>query len=401
MPGYPLLLDPTGRRVVVVGGGAVATRRVPPLVEAGALVEVIAPAVDPALAASGAVIHRREFSAGDLSGAWLVLACTNDPAVNAAVSAAADRSQIWCVRADAATEGTARVPAVTRSGRLTVAVNAGDDPRLAATLRDAIALQLDTGELPVRPGRHRAGAGRVALVGGGPGDPGLITVRGRRLLAEADVVVVDNLAPRALLASLGPEVELIEAGKAAGRVTLTQAEINALLIERALAGRFVVRLKGGDPYVFGRGGEEALACLAAGLAVEVVPGVTSAIAGPAYAGIPLTHRGVAADFAVASAHLDPSRPGSSVDWQALADGPATLVLLMAVNKLAEVTAELIKRGRPGNTPVAVVQDATLASQFVLVSTLAGVAEQARAAGVRAPAVVVVGEVVKLRGALQP
>jgi len=385
---------------VVVGGGAVATRRVPPLVEAGALVHVVAPEVTPSLAATDAVIHRRRFAEGDLSAAWLVLACTADRAVNAAVSTSAGRLGIWCVRADAAAEGTARVPAVARSGALTVAVNAGDDPRLAAAICDAVRLGLDTATLPVRPHRRR-GPGRVALVGGGPGDAGLITVRGRRLVAEADVVVVDNLAPRTLLATLDDQVEVIEAGKSAGRETLTQDEINALLIDRASAGGLVVRLKGGDPFVFGRGGEEALACLLAGVPVEVVPGVTSAIAGPAYAGIPLTHRGVAADFAVVSAHLDPSRPGTTIDWQALASGPATIVLLMAVGKLADVTAELIKRGRAGTTPVAVVQDATMPTQTVLVSTLEAVAVDARDAGVRAPAVVVIGEVVRLRASLQP
>jgi uroporphyrin-III C-methyltransferase/precorrin-2 dehydrogenase/sirohydrochlorin ferrochelatase len=399
LTGYPLLLDPTGRRVVVVGGGSVAARRVPGLVAAGSLVEIVAPEVRPELVDSGAVISRRRYAPGDLAGAWLVLACTDDPTVNAAVAGEAERLRLWCVRADTASGGTARVPATARSGAVTVAVNAGDDPRLAVAVRDAVRLQLDTGALPVRP--RRPVAGRVSLVGGGPGDEGLITVRGRRLVAEADVLVVDNLAPRSLVPTVDADVEVVEAGKSPGRETLTQDQINALLVSRARAGLHVVRLKGGDPFVFGRGGEEALACIEAGVPVEVVPGVTSAIAGPAYAGIPLTHRGVAAGFAVVSAHRDPALPGPAVDWPALAQGPATLVLLMAVGKLAEVAPELVRHGRPGDTPVAVVQDATLPAQSVLVSTLDRVAADAAAAGVRPPAVVVVGEVVRLRARLQP
>ena len=241
----------------------------------------------------------------------------------------------------------------------------------------------------------------MSLVGGGPGDPGLITVRGRRALAEADVVVVDKLAPRDLLAELPDDVLVVDAGKAPHAHNLTQDQINAVLVEHALAGRRVVRLKGGDPYVFGRGGEEALACVAAGVPFEVVPGVTSAVAVPALAGIPVTHRGVTQDLAVVSAHLDPSHPGATVDWDALASGPGTLVLLMAMAHLERVAAELVKRGRPADTPVAVVSDGTTPRQRVLVSTLAGVASDVESAGVRPPAVVVVGDVVRLRELLSP
>jgi uroporphyrin-III C-methyltransferase len=263
-------------------------------------------------------------------------------------------------------------------------------------VRDAIALLLDTGQLPVRRHRAAGGVGRVALVGGGPGDPGLITVRGRRLLAEADAVVVDRLAPRELLGELDPAVEVVDVGKAPHGRGPTQEEISALLVDRARRGLRVVRLKGGDPFVLGRGGEEMLACARAGVPVEVVPGVSSAVAGPAAAGIPVTHRGIAADFAVVSGHLDPTGPGSTVDWQALADGPATLVLLMALDRLDAVAAELVKRGRPGRTPVAVVRRATLADQQVLVATLDTVATEVARTGLRPPAVVVVGEVVSVR-----
>ncbi|HEV8278550.1 MAG TPA: uroporphyrinogen-III C-methyltransferase [Streptosporangiaceae bacterium] len=402
---YPLMLDLTGRWAVVVGGGRVALRRAQALLAAGALVRVIAPRVDPALAGLGLTVSRREYRDGDLAGAWLAHAATDDPAVNARVAADAQRLRIWCVRADDAAASAAWTPSVARDGEITVAVTAGGDPERAKRLRAAIASALAEGALPVRPRRPPAGnraaarTGRVALVGGGPGDPGLLTVRGRRLLAEADVVIADRLAPRDVLAGLDPDVEVIDAGKAPHTQHLSQERINALLVERALAGQRVVRLKGGDPFVFGRGGEEALACARAGIPFEVVPGVTSAVAVPACAGIPVTHRGITQDFAVVSAHLDPSHPGATVDWEALAAGPGTLVLLMAVARLPEVARELVKRGRDASTPAAVICDGTTERQQVLVSTLGQVAEDAAANGVRPPAVVVVGDVVRLREAL--
>ena len=402
---YPLMLELTGRRAVVVGGGRVALRRARALLAAGALVRIIAPRVDPALAGLELTVSRREYRDGDLAGAWLAHAAADDPAVNARVAADAQRLRIWCVRADDAAASAAWTPAVARDGEITVAVTAGGDPERAKRLRAAIAFALAEGALPVRPRRAPAGnraaarTGRVALVGGGPGDPGLLTVRGRRLLAEADVVIADRLAPRDALAGLDPDVEVIDAGKAPHAQHLSQEQINALLVERARAGQRVVRLKGGDPFVFGRGGEEALACARAGIPFEVVPGVTSAVAVPACAGIPVTHRGITQDFAVVSAHLDPSHPGATVDWEALAAGPGTLVLLMAVARLPEVARELVKRGRDASTPAAVICDGTTERQQVLVSTLGQVAEDAAANGVRPPAVVVVGEVVRLREAL--
>jgi uroporphyrin-III C-methyltransferase/precorrin-2 dehydrogenase/sirohydrochlorin ferrochelatase len=394
---YPLDLDLTGRRVVVIGGGRVALRRARALLAARADVTVIAPRVEEELAGLPLAICRRGYRDGDLEGAWLAHAATGDPAVNAAVASEAERCRIWCVRADDAALSRAWAPAVARHGDVTVAVTAGGDPRRAQRLRAAISAVLAQGSLPVRP--QRPARGSVALVGGGPGDPGLLTVRGRRLLAEADVVVADRLAPWEVLAELDPDVEVVEAGKAPHAHHLSQEQINAVLVDRALAGKRVVRLKGGDPFVFGRGGEEALACVRAGVPFEVVPGVTSAIAVPACAGIPVTHRGITQDFAVVSAHLDPSHPGATVDWAALAAGPGTLVLLMAVAKLTEVTAELVKRGRPASTPVAVICEGTTQRQRVLVSTLGQVAGETAAQSIRPPAVVVVGEVVRLREAL--
>jgi uroporphyrin-III C-methyltransferase / precorrin-2 dehydrogenase / sirohydrochlorin ferrochelatase len=408
MSGYPLELELAGRRVVVVGGGAVALRRTKALVEAGADVTVVAPDVAPELAALPVTVCRRRYRASDLTDAWLVHAATSDPGVNSLVAAEAEQERIWCVRADKAAASAARTPAVARHGDITIAVTSGGDPRRSQRLRSAIALALADGSLPVRPQRRTTGVadpstvltsvrtGSVALVGGGPGDAGLITVRGRRLLGEADVVVADRLGPRALLDELDPDVEIILAGKAPGAHTMTQDQINALIVDRALTGLRVVRLKGGDPFVFGRGGEEALACVRAGVPFEVVPGVTSAVAVPACAGIPVTHRGITQDFAVVSAHLDPSQPGACVDWESLANGPGTLVLLMAVAHLEAISTELIKRGRAASTPVAVIRDGTLPDQDVLVSTLEHVAADAARRQVRPPAVVVIGDVVGLR-----
>jgi uroporphyrin-III C-methyltransferase/precorrin-2 dehydrogenase/sirohydrochlorin ferrochelatase len=388
--GFPLLLDLRDRAVVVVGAGRVGTRRARGLVEAGARVRVVAPRAGTRV--EGAEYLLREFIAGDVAGAWLVMACTDDSRVNAAVGAAAEARQILCVRSDAAAEGTARVPASLHRDDLTVAVHGGDDPRRAVALRDAISTALDLGELPVA--RHRAAAaGSVALVGGGPGDPELITVRGRRLVAGADVVVVDRLAPRELLAELPAHVEVIDCGKSAHRHNLTQDEINDVLVDRARAGRRVVRLKGGDPFVFGRGGEEWLACVRAGVAVTVVPGVTSALAGPAVAGIPLTHRGVASDFTVVSGHLEPGREATAgVDWPGLAGG-GTLVLLMSMERLHLITHALIEHGRAPDTPSAVVHRASMPGERIVRAPLHDLARAVTEAGVGAPSVIVIGEVV--------
>jgi len=418
MNGYPVEIDLRDRLVVVVGGGAVALRRARALVESGARVLVVAQELLGEFAELPVTVCRRRYRAGDLTGAWLAHAATDDPAVNATVAADAERARIWCVRADDGRASAARMPAVTRHGDVTVAVTAGGDPRRSQQLRSAIGLALADGSLPVRPQRRtgdqagpgsqagpggQAGpgsqAGSVALVGGGPGDPGLITVHGRRLLAEADVVVADRLGPSGLLGELDPGVEVILAGKAPGAHTMTQDQINALIVDRARAGHRVVRLKGGDTFVFGRGGEEALACVRAGVPFQVVPGVTSAVAVPAYAGIPVTHRGITQDFAVVSAHLDPSQPGATLDWEALAHGPGTLVLLMAVAHLEAISTELIKRGRDRATPVAVIKDGTMPTQQVLTSTLEHVAADAARQRIRPPAVVVIGDVVGLHAQL--
>ncbi|HEY0487756.1 MAG TPA: uroporphyrinogen-III C-methyltransferase [Mycobacteriales bacterium] len=391
---YPLGLRLAGRRVLVAGGGTVAQRRVPPLLDAGADVHLVAPSLTPALEAltGRLTYHPREFAPSDVDGAWLVLALTDSPEVNAAVGHAAEARQVFCVRADDASLASAWTPAVGRYDRVTVAVHADRDPRRAAALRDALVERLADGSLDAAFGRGDALPG-VALVGGGPGDPELITVRGRRLLSRADVVVIDHLAPHLLLDELPSHVEVIDASKLPYGRYMAQEAINTALVSNALAGRFVVRLKGGDPFVFGRGGEELEACLAAGVPVEVVPGVTSAVSVPASAGIPVTHRGISHEFVVVSGHVAPGDPRSLVDWAALARLRGTLVLLMAVERLPQITATLVEHGRPADTPVAVVQDGTTSAQRSVSGTLATIAADAKAAGIGHPAVVVVGEVV--------
>ncbi|GIH66506.1 uroporphyrinogen-III C-methyltransferase [Microbispora siamensis] len=397
MAPYLLGLRLDGRRVLVVGGGRVAQRRVPALLDAGASVTLVSPSVTPALddlIATGRVTwERRPYQVGDCDGAWLVHACTDHRDVNTAVAAEAEAKRIWCVRADDKDASAAWTPASGRVEEIGVAVTAGGDPRRAAGIRDAIVGALRDGTVDAR--RHRTKPVGVALVGGGPGDPGLITVRGRQLLAQADVVVADRLAPRALLDELSPDVELIDAAKVPYGRSLPQEKINELLIEHARKGRFVVRLKGGDPFVFGRGGEEMLACARAGIPVTVVPGITSAVAVPGAAGVPVTHRGVSQEFHVISVHVAPGDPRSTVDWPGLARSAGTLILLMAVERIKEIAETLVRDGRSPETPVMVVQDGTLPTQRAVAATLSTVAERVTAAGVRPPAIVIVGEVVKV------
>ncbi|MFG1958257.1 uroporphyrinogen-III C-methyltransferase [Nonomuraea sp. NPDC049028] len=394
---YLLGLRLSGRRVLVVGGGRVAQRRVPALLEAGAEVTVVSTSVTPALddlIATGRVTwHARPYEVGDCDGAWLVQACTDDKSVNTAVAAEAEAKRIWCVRADDKDASAAWTPASGRVDEITVAVTADGDPRRAAGIRDAVVGALRDGTVDAR--RSRTKPVGVALVGGGPGDPGLITVRGRQLLAQADVVVADRLAPRALLDELAPDVELIDAAKVPYGRSLSQETINELLVDRARQGKFVVRLKGGDPFVFGRGGEEMIACAQAGIPVLVVPGITSAVAVPASAGVPVTHRGVSQEFHVISVHVAPDDARSTVDWPGLARSQGTLVLMMAVERLAKVAEALLRDGRPPETPVMVVQDGTLPTQRAVVAPLSSVADRVSAAGIRPPAIVIVGDVVRV------
>jgi uroporphyrin-III C-methyltransferase / precorrin-2 dehydrogenase / sirohydrochlorin ferrochelatase len=385
----------TGRRVVVVGGGGVAQRRLPRLLETGARIDLVSPSITPTIEGMLGRFRwiRRGYADGDLEDAWYVVVATDDPAVNDAVSAEAERRHIFCVRSDDRTRATAWTPASGQHDQVTIGVLGGGDHRLSAAVRDAVLEALRSGavsageSVPTEPG--------VYLVGGGPGDPELITVRGRRLLAEADVVVADRLAPQPLLEELPADAELVDAAKLPRGRAAMQAEINRILVDRAKQGKRVVRLKGGDPYVFGRGFEEALACAEAGVACTVVPGITSAIAVPAAVGIPVTHRAVTHEFTVVSGHVPPGHPDSLVNWPALAQLRGTLVLMMAVENLPRITATLLVHGRASDTPAAVVADGTLPGEQVVRSDLAGIAAAVEAAGIGPPAIIVIGEVAGL------
>ncbi len=243
--------------------------------------------------------------------------------------------------------------------------------------------------------------GTVALVGAGPGDPGLLTLKAAQLLGEADVVLTDRLVSKEVLDHVRKDALVVDVGKTSWTGTAPrQEEINAQLVAHAKAGKRVVRLKGGDPFVFGRGSEEAAALVAEGIAFEVVPGITSAIAAPAYAGIPVTARGVTQDVCVVTGHLDPHDPASRVRWQALAQGPGTLVILMGQDRLSLLAQGLISFGRPATTPAACIERGTTAEQRVVVSTLEHLARDVGQAGLKAPVATVIGEVVALRETLR-
>ena len=399
-------LDVTGRAVLVAGGGPVAARRAAALAADGALVTVVAPQlcedlVD--LVAADAVTWRdREVVEDDVELAWLVHAATDDARTNAAVCRWATQRRVWSVCASAAPDGSARTPAVVDHAGLSVGVvsQGPADPARTRAVRDRLAEVLRLESVDLRSRRRRsperaAGpvasapmTGRVVLVGGGPGAADLLTVRARRALAEADVVVTDRLGPRSVLDELPPDVEVVDVGKVPGRHAVTQEEINRILVHHASRGRVVARLKGGDPFLFGRGGEEQQALAEHGIPVEVVPGISSALAAPAVAGIPVTHRGTAPGVHVAHGHGDLSAAAVAT----VVDCSATLVLLMGVSRLAAHVEALLAAGADPSTPVAVVEDATMSSQRTTRGTLATVVEAAAAVGVRAPAVVIVGGV---------
>jgi uroporphyrin-III C-methyltransferase/precorrin-2 dehydrogenase/sirohydrochlorin ferrochelatase len=450
---YPVFLNLRGRRAVVIGGGAVAEQKVLGLLSAGAHVTVVSPETTPRLAelaATGGIdLRRRPYRSGDLAGAWLAIAGTDDRAANARVWAEAEREGVLLNAVDDLDHCSFIAPAIHREGDITVAVStSGKSPALAARLRQRVARLIGPvearlcallGELRpelaarvpdtrartalwyrivdsdviefVRRGdtegaRRRvdelaageedgARTGVVYLVGAGPGDPGLITARGLEILRSADVVVYDRLVAASLVAEAPPTAERVFVGKRShgGRTDLAQDEINALLVDRSRGGRTVVRLKGGDPFVFGRGAEECEALHAAAVPFHVVPGVTSAIAVPAAAGIPVTHRRLASAFAVVTGHECDGV--SHLDWEALARVP-TLVVLMGLSALAEITARLLAHGAPPDTPAAVIASGTLAAQRTVVGTLATLAARVQEEGLEPPATVVVGEVVRVR-----
>lgn len=393
---YPVGLRLAGRRVVVVGGGQLAHRRVAGLLDAGAMVTVVSPELTPALEAlvgPGSVARvPRDYQPGDLAGAWYAVAATGDPEVDGAVVADAEEDRVFCAAADDQVLASTSNPAVGHQDDVVISVDG--DPRRAVDVRDAVLAGLTEGTL-APPAAPAGRPGGVVLVGGGPGDPGLLTVRGRQALATADVVVADHLAPQSLLGSLPAHVQVIDASKLPRGRSMAQEQINDLLVEHALAGRRVVRLKGGDPFVFGRGWEEWEACASAGVPVEVVPGVTSAIGVPGLVGVPVTHRGMTHEFVVVSGHLPPEHPGSLVDWGALGRLRGTLVVLMGVQTAGEIAAVLIEHGRAADTPVAVVVDGATSTERLIRTTLAGLGATIVDDAVCPPAVWVVGGVVGL------
>ncbi len=474
---YPVFLNLRGRRAVVIGGGAVAEQKVLGLLSAGAHVTVVSPETTPRLAelaAAGEIdLRRRPYRSGDLAGAWLAIAGTDDRAANAQVWAEAEREGVLLNAVDDLDHCSFIAPAIHREGSITVAVStSGKSPALAARLRQRVARLVGPaearlcellGELrpelaarvrdphvrtalwyrivdsdviefvrrgdmegarerieelvdsphPLAPSPSRRGGtahsspspqgrggqgvrtGTVYLVGAGPGDPGLITAKGLEILRSADVVVYDRLVALSLLAEAPPGAERVFVGKRphGGSADPAQDEINALLVERARRGLTVVRLKGGDPFVFGRGAEECEALRAAGVPFRVVPGVTSAIAVPAAAGIPVTHRRLASAFAVVTGHE--CEGVSTLDWEALARVP-TLVVLMGLSALPEIIARLLEHGADPDTPAAAIASGTLPAQRVVVATLATLAERVAEEGLEAPVTVVIGEVVQVR-----
>ena len=388
------------RRVVIVGGGATVARRIHRFLAAGADVTIVSPEVRTLIddLVQRGRLHwiEREYADGDLEGAWYVMAATDRTEVNEAVLAEAERRRVFCVRADRGAAGSAVTPAVGGHEAVQVAVLAGGDHHRSATTRDSLVSALRTGTMPGRKAADGADQPTgVAIVGGGPGDPELLTMRGARLLARADVVVVDRLAPGELLEGVRPDTEIVDASKIPYGRSMAQAAINDVMVDRVRDGKFVVRLKGGDPFVFGRGYEEVLALAEADVPTLVVPGVSSAFAGPALAGIPVTHRGVVHEVVVVSGHVPPDHPDSLVDWAALGRLRGTVVILMGLANAGAIAAELVRDGRPEDTPVALVADASLPQQRRVDTTLAGLAAVVTESGIDPPALIVIGAVTRL------
>ena len=352
-PGLRVELPVAGRAVLVVGGGPAALGKIAQLRGGAADVTVVAPTVMAAVAdlADRGLIrwHQRDLLADDIDSSWLVYAATGDDTTDAAVVEQADARQRFCL------PGSGGVGAPEQAG----------------------------GE---RPG------GRVVLVGGGPGDPGLITVTGLTAIRQADVVVHDRLAPLAVLDEVRQGAVIIDVSKIPGGATTPQEEINRMLIEHAAAGKNVVRLKGGDNFVFGRGGEEWQACAAAGIEVQIVPGVSSALAVPALAGIPLTHRTANQGFTIITGHVPPGDPRSMLDYGALARSRTALVIMMGVAQLAAIADELMAHGLDPLTPAATIADGSMPGQRTVRAPIAEIGGATAAAGIRPPAITVIGSV---------
>jgi uroporphyrin-III C-methyltransferase/precorrin-2 dehydrogenase/sirohydrochlorin ferrochelatase len=454
---YPLFADLTGRSVLVVGGGTVAERKTAALLEAGAEVTVGARRLNARLTewANETRIQRLsgDFTPAWLDHAWLVVAATSDTCLNRRIAAGAAARRVFVNVVDDAELSTFHVPAIVHRPPLAIAISSGGSaPALARHVRARLDTLFDEslgrlGELLARfrpaikrcrpvlaerrrlydefmngsvaalvrqhrdqaaaaalrdrlyaaPTRAAVGAGRVALVGAGPGDPGLLTLRAHRLLQQADVVLHDRLVSASVLKLARRDARLIDVGKQPGCRHMTQARIHQLLLEHTRAGEHVVRLKGGDPFIFGRGGEELEFLSAHGIGYEVVPGITAAAACAAYAGVPLTHRDHAQSVRFVTAHGQ--RSLDHLDWAALAQEKQTLAVYMGVGQLATLRDRMIHHGRAPETPFALVENGTTAAQRIIAGTLARLPEFARRHAVRAPALLILGEVAGLAPAL--
>jgi uroporphyrin-III C-methyltransferase/precorrin-2 dehydrogenase/sirohydrochlorin ferrochelatase len=448
---FPLFADLRGRRVLVVGAGSVAVRKIRALLDTGAAIAVIALHAAPdvsALASEGRIdLAIAAFDEMHLDQAWFVIAATNDAATNARIAAAAEARRVFANVVDDSALSNVQLPAVVNRGRLQVAISsAGAAPMLARHLRAQIETLLDeslgdllelferhreairarwsdlaqrrrwfeqvlSGVVPrlVRAKQHLAAdvalrdalaatdevdpAGSVVLVGAGPGDPGLLTLRALRALNEADVILHDQLVSAEVLALARRDAQFVDVGKQAGHHRVDQDGIHALMIEHARSGARVVRLKGGDPFVFGRGGEELQALRAAGIRYEVVPGITAANACAAYAGIPLTHRDHAQSVRLVTAHCEQS--ADRLDWSGLAQDRQTLAFYMGVAGLERIRDRLLAQGRAASTPFAIVENGSRPDQRVITGTLADLPEIARDHAVRSPALLILGEVAAL------
>jgi uroporphyrin-III C-methyltransferase / precorrin-2 dehydrogenase / sirohydrochlorin ferrochelatase len=431
----PLFVDLAGRRVLLVGAGPVAAAKLGQLLAAGADVRVVAPEVCEEIERAGVPVERRAFDAVDLDGAWLVVAAAT-PEANRKVAAAAETRHVFVNAVDDPANATAFLGGVVRRDGITLAIStSGAAPGLTALLREGLdaVLPRDLGAWfdearRQREGWRRAGVpmnerrpllldalnnlydrnpggtagpweegppegrnGHVSLVGAGPGDPGLLTRRAVARLRAADLVLNDALIDRRIL-KLARHAQRFFVGKRAGRHAMTQLTINSVMIRAARRGKRVVRLKGGDPFVFGRGGEEALALRAAAVSFDVVPGVTSAVAAPALAGIPVTHRGVSSAFLVVGGH-DEETFAAAVDGV----GPSgvTLIVLMGAGRRAALANHLIGRGWPRRTPAAIVADASKPTQAVWIGTLDDLSAEGFDVEYMGPATIVIGEVVTL------
>jgi uroporphyrin-III C-methyltransferase/precorrin-2 dehydrogenase/sirohydrochlorin ferrochelatase len=451
---YPLFADLSGRQVLVVGGGVVGERKVAALLEAGARVVVGAPDLTHALhgwAREGRIQWRSgRFEAPWLDDVWLVIAATDDPVLHRDIVALAEARHLFVNVVDDAEQSSFHVPAVIDRSPVTIAVSSGGHaPMLARLLRERLEVVIDpvVGSVATLLAqlRHRIRAripdlalrrrfyerllhgpvqsllrrgqwalaeasaerlldsvesgssGSVVLLGAGPGDPGLLTLRGLRALNEADVILHDRLVSVEVLALARRDAERIEVAKQAGNHHTTQAQIHALMLEHAAAGRRVVRLKGGDPFVFGRGGEELEFLREHGISYEVVPGITAALACAAYAGIPLTHRDHAQSVRLVTAHCKNSI--DTLDWQVLAQERQTLAVYMGNSELPLIQAQLLAHGRGASTPFALIENGSRPEQRVVTGTLANLAERAAEHGVQSPALLIVGEVAALAGTL--